>query len=71
MPLNDFKYRARERARETGTKVKKMLDAYVRSRQAGDEPSTPREILWNRLIAVSIAVIIIMVAALFFIIRHY
>lgn len=59
MPFDSYKASAREKARNTGRAVKDMLDVYVQRRKNGTDMTRTTSILWGRIVAVLIALVII------------
>ena len=64
MPIDESKFRMREKARATGARCKEMLDRYVHIRRNGDDLFPKYDILWKRVfIAVAglIALVVLIV----------
>jgi hypothetical protein len=70
MAFDGFKFKAREKAIETGKSVQKMLDGYVATRKSGADLAPKFQILWDRIIAVLI-VLVIVVTVIAVLIGHH
>lgn len=70
MPLDESRYRTREKARVTGAKIMKMLDVYVQKRRGGDDILPKTEVLWGRVITAIIALVILSTMGCWFVLRR-
>lgn len=69
MPIDESRYRMREKARQTGSRVKAMLDNYVNVRRSGEDILRKTEVLWWR-VAIAAVVLVGLVTLIVVVVRR-